>query len=147
MPESLPQCEFASESLVLRINLTLKAEPSSVSPIVQGVMQIAQQMKCAEGKEFEIELALQEALANAITHGCGSDPSKLINCCVACDESRGMLIVIRDPGRGFDPASIPSPVVGQNIFSEHGRGIYLINELMDKVWFTKGGTQIHMHKG
>ena len=146
MADDLPRCDFASDKLVLRINLTLNAEPNAVSPIVQAVMQIARQMKCAAGKEFEIELALQEALANAVVHGCGNDPSKQINCCVACDEARGMLIIIRDPGEGFDPELLPNPVVGQNVFSEHGRGIYLINQMMDKVWFTRGGTQIHMHK-
>jgi serine/threonine-protein kinase RsbW len=65
---------------------------------------------------------------------------------VACDESKGMLIVVRDPGPGFDPAAIPSPTVGQNIYRHHGRGIYLINQLMDEVSFDKGGTEIRMRK-
>ena len=52
--------------------------------------------------------------------------------------------VVRDPGPGFDPAQIPSPVVGQNLFSTGGRGIYLINQLMDEVRFERGGTEIHM---
>jgi serine/threonine-protein kinase RsbW len=55
-----------------------------------------------------------------------------------------MLIVVRDPGPGFDPASIPSPVTGQNLFSTGGRGIFLINQLMDEVRFEKGGTEIRM---
>jgi serine/threonine-protein kinase RsbW len=59
---------------------------------------------------------------------------------------RRELIVVRDPGRGFDPAALPSPVEGQNIFSTHGRGIYLINQLMDEVHFEKGGTEIRMKK-
>jgi serine/threonine-protein kinase RsbW len=63
---------------------------------------------------------------------------------VACDHARGMLIIVRDPGPGFDPASIPSPVLGQNLFSTGGRGIYLINQLMDEVHYDKGGTEIHM---
>ena len=45
---------------------------------------------------------------------------------------------------GFDPSSIPSPIVGQNVFSHHGRGIYLINQLMDEVTFAHGGTEIRM---
>jgi serine/threonine-protein kinase RsbW len=57
-----------------------------------------------------------------------------------------MLIVVRDPGRGFDPASIPSPIVGQNLYSSHGRGIYLITQVMDEVSFANGGTEIHMVK-
>jgi serine/threonine-protein kinase RsbW len=65
---------------------------------------------------------------------------------VSCDESRGVLIVVRDPGKGFDPATVPSPVVGDNVFSEHGRGIYLINQLMDEVKFLKNGSEIRMSK-
>ena len=66
-------------------------------------------------------------------------------CCV-CDPARGVLIIVRDEGEGFDPAKIPNPVVGQNIYSEHGRGIYLINLLMDEVQFARGGTEIRMRK-
>jgi anti-sigma regulatory factor (Ser/Thr protein kinase) len=39
---------------------------------------------------------------------------------------------------------VPSPIVGQNIFSTGGRGIYLINQMVDAVHFEKGGTEIHM---
>ena len=92
------------------------------------------------------DAALREALANAVVHGCKGDPEKKIECCVACDETRGVLIVIRDPGQGFDPDTIPSPIHGQNIFETHGRGIYLINQLMDEVRFERGGTEIHMIK-
>jgi len=109
-------------------------------------MQLVKQMHCAAGKEEAIQLALNEALANAVVHGAKADPSKLIECDVACDESRGMLIVVRDPGKGFDPSSIPSPVAGSNVYSEHGRGIYLINQLMDEVKFLKNGTEIRMIK-
>jgi serine/threonine-protein kinase RsbW len=109
-------------------------------------MQIIKGMKCGVGKEFEIQGALHEALANAIVHGCRNDPSKKVEFCVSCDESRGLLIVVRDPGPGFDPASIPDPVTGQNVYSEHGRGIYLVNQLMDEVRFERGGTEIHMRK-
>jgi anti-sigma regulatory factor (Ser/Thr protein kinase) len=37
-------------------------------------------------------------------------------------------------------------VVGENVYSEHGRGIYLINQLMDEVKFLKNGTEIRMVK-
>ena len=57
-----------------------------------------------------------------------------------------MLIVVSDPGQGFDPATVPSPLAGEQLYSEHGRGLYLINQLMDQVWHSEGGTQIHMLK-
>jgi len=57
-----------------------------------------------------------------------------------------MLIVVRDPGPGFDPKNLPSPIDGREIFSTHGRGIYLINQLMDEVRLLRGGAEIHMRK-
>ena len=145
MPEDdLPQCEFDSGDLLVKVDMTLPGDVNAISPVVERVMGVVNEMGCAAGREFEIELALREALANAIEHGSGHDPSKEVQCCVACDKARGMLIVVRDPGPGFDPSSIPSPVVGQNLFSTGGRGIYLINQLMDDVKFEKGGTEIHM---
>jgi serine/threonine-protein kinase RsbW len=146
MPNDLPRCEFDTEKLILRLDTVIDGHPGAVAPAVESVMQIVRAMGCAEGKEHDIEIALQEALANAVLHGCKSDPNKKVEFCVACDESRGMLIVIRDPGDGFDPASIPSPVVGQNLFSTHGRGIFIINQMMDEVEFARGGTEIRMVK-
>ena len=140
----LTQCEFESDKLLVKVDVTLPGEVKAISPFIDKVMAIIKEMGCAAGREFEIELALNEALSNAIKHGSGHDPSKQIQCCVACDHERGMLIVVRDPGPGFDPASIQSPLVGHNIFSTGGRGIYLINQLMDEVRFEKGGTEIHM---
>jgi serine/threonine-protein kinase RsbW len=142
--ESVKHCEFDSKDLLVKVDVTLPGEVKAIAPFIERVMSIVKEMGCAAGREFEIELALNEALSNAIKHGSAHDPSKQIQCCVACDHARGMLIIVREPGPGFDPASIPNPVMGQNIFSTGGRGIYLINELMDEVRFEKGGTEIHM---
>ncbi len=145
-PPGMPQCEFESDKLLVRLTVTIAADVKAISPVVERVMGIVGEMGCAKGHEFNVEMALREALANAIIHGAQRDPSKQVEFCVACDMQRGMLIVVRDPGEGFDPASLSSPVVGQNIYSEHGRGIFLINQLMDEVRFEKGGTEIHMRK-
>jgi serine/threonine-protein kinase RsbW len=142
--EPLTRCEFDAGNLLVKLEMTLRGDANAIEPAVRKIMAVIGQMGCAAGREFEIELVLYEALANAIKHGIENDPSKQIQCCVACDHARGMLIVVRDPGTGFDPASIPSPVIGQNLFATGGRGIYLINQLADEVRFEKGGTEIHM---
>jgi serine/threonine-protein kinase RsbW len=144
-PSNPPPIEFGCGDLMVRLDVRMPGDPAAITPVVESVLTMAKQMKCAEGKEFEIETALREALANAIRYGCRQDPSRQVQCAVACDQSRGMLIVVRDPGPGFDPSSIPSPIVGQNVFAHHGRGIYLINQLMDEVTFAHGGTEIRMH--
>jgi serine/threonine-protein kinase RsbW len=139
-------CSFDPGKLVLKLKVTLAADKNAIDPVVQGIMDVIRDMQCASGKEDAIELALSEALANAVVHGAQGDSKKVVECDVACDEARGMLIVVRDPGPGFDPAAIPSPVVGQNIYSNHGRGIFLINQLMDEVQFKNNGKEIHMIK-
>ena len=101
--------------------------------------------RLATGKEEDVRLAIDEALTNAVVHGCRKDPTKTIQCCVACDERRGMLIIVRDPGPGFDPSQVPSPIVGENLYATHGRGIFLINQIADEVRFERDGTEIHMH--
>jgi serine/threonine-protein kinase RsbW len=146
MSTDLPSCNFEADQLIMKLKITLAADPDAIEPVVQGVMEIVREMHCADGNEDAIELALTEALANAVMHGAKADPSKIIECDVGCDESRGMLIVVRDPGKGFDPAAIPSPIQGESIYSDHGRGIYLINQLMDEVKFAKNGTEIRMIK-
>jgi len=141
-----PTFDFDADKLVLKLNVRLAADKNAVDPVVQQVMKIVCQMKPIAGKEDAIELALTEALANAVVHGAKADPSKIIECHVAYDENRGMLIVVRDPGEGFNPEAIPSPVQGKNLYSNGGRGIFLINQLMDEVKFMKNGAEIHMIK-
>ncbi len=141
-----PEYDFDPEKLNLRVRVTLAAERKSVDPVVEQVMAAVREMKCVNGKEDAIELALAEALANAVVHGAKEDPSKVVECLVACDEQRGILIIVRDPGEGFDPKGIPSCTLGENLYSNHGRGIFLINQLMDEVKFRKNGTEIHMVK-
>jgi serine/threonine-protein kinase RsbW len=144
--EQFPECDFDPDKLNLRVRVTLAADRKAVDPVVQQVMDAVRQMKCVDGKEDSIELALQEALANAVVHGAKEDPRKVVECLVACDEQRGILIIVRDPGEGFDPGAIPTCTMGENLFSNHGRGIFLINQLMDEVKFRKNGTEIHMVK-
>jgi anti-sigma regulatory factor (Ser/Thr protein kinase) len=137
----LPACSAC------KLDVTIPANPNAISGVVDGVMQIAREMRCAQGNEFQIELALREALANAIIHGCNNDPSKKVECCVACTESSDVVILVRDPGEGFIPSAVPNPLAAENIHSTHGRGIYLINQLMDEVSFERNGAEIRMRKG
>ena len=130
----------------LQFDVALPADVNAISPVVEAVLRLVEQLAYAAGKEFEIEMALREALANAVIHGCKGDPRKKIECSVTGDENQGILIVVSDPGNGFDPASLPSPTEGQNLFSDHGRGIFLISRLMDEVQYERNGAKIRMRK-
>jgi serine/threonine-protein kinase RsbW len=146
MPKDCGPIPESGRSMHTYFEVMLAADVNTISPVVSLVMRLVGDMKYAVGKEFEIELALREALANAVLHGCKADPNKQIECSVTGDKDHGILIVVRDPGEGFDAAKLPSPTDEQNLFSEHGRGIFLINRVMDEVKYEHNGSEIHMRK-
>jgi serine/threonine-protein kinase RsbW len=140
------QVIFHHDQLNMKLKVVMAADEKLIGPTVNRIMKVVSGIECSHGKEFEIETALMEALANAVRHGAKQDSSKQVECVVECEEPLGMLIVVRDPGQGFDPKSVPNPTHGDAILSDHGRGIYMINQLMDEVKFEKNGTEIHMRK-
>jgi serine/threonine-protein kinase RsbW len=146
LKENFPGYDFDPDKLKLQVRVTLAADRNAVEPVVAQVMETIRQVHCIDGKEDAIELALEEALANAVVHGAKEDPTKVVECLVACEQERGVIIIVRDPGEGFDPSAIPSCVAGENVYSNHGRGIFLINQLMDEVKFRRNGAEIHMVK-
>jgi serine/threonine-protein kinase RsbW len=95
---------------------------------------------------MSVELALQEAVANAIRHGCCGDANKQLQCSVSFGEAGEIVITVRDPGAGFDPATLPNPLDPANLLKTSGRGIFLINGLMDEVQFADGGRELQMKK-
>jgi serine/threonine-protein kinase RsbW len=145
-PENSNICSFENDKLILRLDVTLPAIVDEIAPVVNRILDLDKESGCLAGKEFEVTLSLQEALTNAVIHGAQQDPTKLVQVTASCDHARGILIVVQDPGPGFDVNSIPSPIMGERIFSSHGRGIFLINQLMDEVRFHRGGAEIHMLK-
>lgn len=129
-----------------QFNMVIPANPAAIGAVTDGVAEALRNKPGVVGHEFEIELALQEALANAIRHGCQGDPTKFIQCIVTYEYPGDVLIVVRDPGPGFELASVPNPLERTNVLKGSGRGIFLINQLMDEVRFADGGRELQMRK-
>ena len=139
-------CEFEIDNLVVKLEMSIPSVVDMIEGTVAKIMDLIAQSPCWDNTD-SIELVLQEALANAILHGNRADPRKLVNICVALQTNCSLLIIVKDAGSGFDPNQLPNPVAGQNLFSEHGRGIFLINRLMEDVSFSfDHGTAIHMRR-
>jgi len=128
------------------INMVIPADPRAIHTVTDGVTHMLQEKHWDERKVMEVELALQEALANAIRHGCGGDPSRHLQCCVVVEDSGEAMIVVRDPGTGFDTTRVANPLAPENVMKPSGRGIFLINQLMDEVSFKDGGRELLMKK-
>jgi anti-sigma regulatory factor (Ser/Thr protein kinase) len=129
-----------------QFNMTIPADPRAIPKVTDGVMQVLTERNWPEERIMQVELALQEALANAIRHGCKGDPLRQVQCVVTCGTGGEVLIVVRDPGSGFDAAAVPDPLAGENVLKSSGRGIFLINQLMDEVAFNDGGREVRMRK-
>jgi len=131
-------------STACRLNLVIPADAGKISAVVDGVMQILDEKHCTEGRRVEVEIALREALANAIKRGCNNDPTKNVQCCVALEEDGELLIVVRDPGPGFDVSAVPDPLVGAGLTKSLGRGVFLINQYLDEVHYEDEGRELRM---
>jgi anti-sigma regulatory factor (Ser/Thr protein kinase) len=129
-----------------QFEMTVPAVPGAIAMVTDGITHVLHAKRWSEQEIMAVELALQEAVANAIRHGCHNDPSKQVQCCVTCDDAGQIMIVVRDPGSGFDVAAVPDPLDPKNQLKPSGRGIFLINGLMDEVGFADGGREVQMMK-
>lgn len=128
------------------LDLRLPADAAALVRVANMISDKLIELRVPEEKQHEILLAVQEALANAVVHGCKNDRSKEIRCQMERDTNGRILIVVTDPGPGFTFESVPHPKDPENLYSSHGRGVYLISELMDEVSFVNEGSEIRMLK-
>jgi serine/threonine-protein kinase RsbW len=70
-------------------------------------------------------LALEEGVCNAIKHGHGHDPAKIVEVRFGV-RSDHVLFEVEDEGPGFDPAQVPDPTAPENLERTSGRGLLLI---------------------
>jgi len=130
----------------LEIDAWIRSEIKAITPVVERLMRLIEGSHCITGEEPSVELALREALNNALVHGNRLDTHKLVHIRCRCRVGEGVSITVSDQGEGFDPSAVPDLSV-ENLQSEHGRGIYLMKWAMDQVSFGGGGTEVHMWKG
>jgi serine/threonine-protein kinase RsbW len=110
-------------------------------------MRLVEASHCVTGEETAVELALREALSNAVVHGNRLDAHKLVHVRCRCKVGKGISITVSDQGQGFDPSAVPHPLSVDNLEAEHGRGIHLMKLAMDEVSFEPRGAEVHMWKG
>jgi serine/threonine-protein kinase RsbW len=93
---------------------------------------------------YDLNLVLTEAMANAIQHANVDDPTKEVHIEILLVKQR-LIIRVFDFGQGFDIEQYLEPL---HPLEEHGRGIYLINTIMDEVSYqtTEVGHVLEMVK-
>jgi len=131
----------------MTVEASIPSEIEAISPLVDWLMQRIERSRCAAGNEPAVELALREALNNAVLHGNRMDAHKLVEVRCCCEWGRGVWLIVKDQGNGFDPSAVPDALAPDRLEAEHGRGICLMRLSMDQVLFERGGTEVRMWKG
>ena len=130
------------------VELKLPSRIEAIGEAAAAVADAARRLGFAEDALFGIDLAVREAVTNAVLHGNKQDESKPVE--IAFTDAGGELVVtVRDRGAGFDPASVDDPTAEQNLLKASGRGILFMRSFMDTVEWSphpEGGTVVRMTK-
>ncbi len=126
-------------------HIIMKSKSTTLKEAEGKLKAILDRLKVSESEKHNLLVAASEAVNNAISHGNKNDPAKNVTLDVEYRDSV-IVISVEDEGGGFNPDSIPDPLLPENLLKPSGRGIHIIRSLMDKVdfKFTPHGTKIIM---
>ena len=130
------------------IELTLPSRIEAIAEAAAAAAKIANRLGLSETVTFGVDMAVREAVTNAVVHGNRQDETKLVEVTFT-NLAKSLVITVRDKGRGFDPASVPDPTLSENLLNPSGRGLLFMRTFMDEVeWVThrEGGTVVRMTK-
>jgi serine/threonine-protein kinase RsbW len=136
----------SSQPSVLEIDSWMLSEVQAISPLVDRLLRLMEGSQCVPGEQFDIELALREALENAVVHGNRENPETKVHVRCRCQPGKELSIIVTDQGKGFDFEKTAGSGITSDAAAEHGRGIQLMKAYMDDVHFERGGSEVHMRK-
>lgn len=115
------------------------------TPLTDEILQQMEKREWPPRDVFGVNMAVVEAITNAMMHGNEYIPEKMVTVTVQISDEI-VHLEVRDEGPGFDVTSIPDPRDEANMDCPSGRGILLIHAFMSKVWFNESGNIIFMEK-
>ena len=126
-----------------RFVFTIPSDYEQGHDVRKQILEAAQKRGFQGESFFALNLALEEALVNAIKHGNRQDPQKLVRVNAYVSPSRAE-VTVEDEGAGFSRKSVPDPTAEENLHRCSGRGILLIETYMSEVRWDHGGRRLHM---
>lgn len=122
-------------------SLRIPSKAENIVLVEKFVDEICVIFKVNEDSYGNILVALTEAVNNAIHHGNLSNPNKNVDISFK-RLSKKISFTVKDEGIGFDYNHIPDPTDPQNIEKPNGRGVFLMRNLADKVFFEDNGSTV-----
>lgn len=138
----LGEWPVARRDLPYRLRIWIPSTNPGMNRAVAKVGRLAVRCGCSDDRQADLEIALREALANAVLHGNARRPGRKVFLRCYGGPNAGILIAVRDEGKGFDPASVPDPRSPSRKHLAHGRGLLLMRALTDWIMFRRGGSEV-----
>jgi serine/threonine-protein kinase RsbW len=122
-----------------KIRISSKAE--NIILVERMIEDVCDLFNINEDHYGNILVAVTEAVNNSIHHGNHADPQKNIDISLRTFTDH-VSFVVKDEGPGFDYSNLPDPTNPENIEKPHGRGVFLMRNLADKVSFEDNGSKV-----
>lgn len=123
-----------ASSAMRQLDIRIPSDVRQIEGIVAQVVRRCEEHRFAPRHlTLNVPVALTEALSNAILRGNGDDAAREVT--VRADVSdRRLILEVEDEGAGFDlEACTEDPTTAENLLREDGRGLFLMQRLMDRV--------------
>ena len=136
---------LARHDLPFRLRIWIPSTHPAINRAVQKVFRLTERCGYSKDWQADIEIALREALANAVAHGNRMRRGRKVFLRCYCGPRAGVLIAVRDQGDGFDPENVPDPRSADRVHLTHGRGLLLMRELADRIEYRRGGSEVVLY--
>jgi serine/threonine-protein kinase RsbW len=120
----------------------------SLPEVVEFVERKLKKLGIKKDQITDIAISVSEVVTNAVVHGNKNDLSKKVKVSFEVDSSR-VEVSVEDEGAGFDRECVQSPIDKENLLRQAGRGLLIVESLMDEVDVICGaaeGTRVKMVK-
>lgn len=121
--------------------LTLRSAYEEVERLEGLLNKLQEELGFDDEFYARLMLAVSEAATNAIVHGNKLDESKNAVVSAYRDGNR-LTFITTDEGEGFEPDELPDPIAEENLFNTSGRGVFLMKEYADEVFFEDEGRKL-----
>ncbi|HEY0404270.1 MAG TPA: ATP-binding protein [Pyrinomonadaceae bacterium] len=128
-----------------KIDFELPSDVTLMNGVLQYLVERLAKLGVIKPERSNLFVALDEAFVNAVKHGNKNDPAKLVRITAELSTKEARF-TIEDEGDGFNVQEIPDPRDPENLFKTSGRGVLLIYNIMDEVYYNDRGNRLTMVK-
>ncbi len=126
-----------------KYGLTLKSSYDECEHALDLIEEIDRDFNLDEDLKSKLQLVLSEAVTNGIVHGnkLNADKNVEVEADVSTEENQ-IIFTVTDQGEGFDFKKRTNPLSEENLLKTGGRGLFIIEEMADKVQYEDEGRKV-----